>query len=114
MKSFQDYLLEYGSKTLGAGDIKHEGIHRRLSKESFKWYKSTLGFAIQSRVAGMKEFDNKTMRRSIIKPESDEDLKNAFKFIRKFITTTRHGGGGEFRKDDLDRLEEIISEFGIN
>lgn len=112
--SLHDYLLEYGSKTLGAGDIRYEGIYRRLSKESFKWYKNTLGSAIQSRVASMKEFDSKTMRKSIIKPESDEDLKNAFKFIRKFITTTKHGGGGEFRRSDLNRLEEIISEFGIS
>jgi len=109
-----DYLLEYGSKPLGAGDIRYEGMHRKLSKESFKWYKSKLGFALKSPVAAAKEYDNKNVRRSMVQPESNEDLKNTFKFIEKFIRTHTYGRAGKFREDDLDRLEEIISEFGMS
>lgn len=57
-----------------------------------------------------KEFDGKKTKEGMIQPKSEEDLKNAFKLIKKYIS--RHKTG-QWAKQDRDKLEEIISEFGL-
>ena len=117
MKSFSNYLLELseaGRLPLGAGSIRHEGLHRKLSKESFDWYKSVLGAALQSSVAAgpnrFKEFDGKKVHDGMIQPKNEEDLQNAFKLIKKYIARHKNAKWG---KQYRDKLGEIISEFGL-
>jgi hypothetical protein len=113
VKSFLNHLAEI-NLPLGAGSIRHEGLHRKLSNETFKWYKLLLGTALQSSVAigpnRFKEFDGKKTKEGMIQPKSEEDLENAFKLIKKYIA--RHKTG-QWAKQDRDKLKEIISEFGL-
>lgn len=114
MKTFLNFISEDWNMPLGAGSIRYEGLHRKLSRKSFSWYKMFLGEALQSSVVvgptRIKEFGYKKVQEGIIIPKNEEDLKNAFKLIRKYIS--RHKPQ-QWAKKYRARLKEIISEFGL-
>ena len=47
MKTFLNFISEDWNMPLGAGSIRYEGLHRKLSRKSFSWYKMFLGEALQ-------------------------------------------------------------------